>query len=167
MYICSSYALMRLAKYFFIGVALLAMSYSGAYASKDITLDNKKIIEKGFEQWASATGNFFDLLDPNIKWTISGHSQFSKTYNNKEVFIEEVIKPLNEKLSVKIKPSIRNIYAEKDTVVVLWDGAAVAKDGKPYINSYAWFLKMKNGKIVEAVAFLDTADLEAIFNRIQ
>jgi ketosteroid isomerase-like protein len=110
---------------------------------------------------------FFDLLDPNIKWTISGHSTFSKIYNNKEVFIAEVIKPLNERLSVKIKPSIRNIYAEKDTVVVLWDGVAVAKDGKPYINSYAWFLKMKNGKIVEAVAFFDTADLEDIFNRIQ
>jgi hypothetical protein len=62
MYICSSYAPMRLAKYFFIGVALLAMSYSGAYASKDVTLDNKKIIEKGFDQWSSATGNFLICL---------------------------------------------------------------------------------------------------------
>ncbi|HMF71361.1 MAG TPA: hypothetical protein VK616_07785 [Flavitalea sp.] len=31
---------------------------------------------------------------------------------------------------------------------------AVAKDGVPYDNMYSWFMKMKNGKIVEEVAIL-------------
>ena len=29
------------------------------------------------------------------------------------------------------------------------------KDGQTYCNSYAWFFTMRDGKVVEATAFLD------------
>ncbi|WP_207714117.1 hypothetical protein [Scytonema sp. UIC 10036] len=76
------------------------------------------------------------------------------------------IAPINERLSVRIVPSLRGIYAEGDMVIALWDGTATAKDGKPYTNIYSWYMTMKNGRIVKAVAFFDTIELTDLWNRI-
>lgn len=52
-------------------------------------------------------------------------------------------------------PRVRGIYADGDMVIALWDGTATAKDGKPYNNTYSWYMTMKNGRIVRVVAFFD------------
>ena len=128
---------------------------------------NKQLVETYFEKWSSGTGNFFDLLDENVQWTISGSSALSKIYTSKKQLIDEVIDPLNERLSKRIVPSIRNIYQDSNTVIAIWDGSATALDGQPYNVSYAWFMEMKDGKIVKVTAFLDTLDFETIFKRIK
>ncbi|WP_341530212.1 hypothetical protein WKK05_13515 [Nostoc sp. UHCC 0302] len=69
-------------------------------------------------------------------------------------------------MSVRIVPSIRSIYAEGDTVIALWDRTAKAKDGKPYTNTYSWYMTMKNGRIVKVVAFFDTIELIDLWKRI-
>jgi ketosteroid isomerase-like protein len=66
-----------------------------------------------------------------------------------------VIKPFNARMSVGLKPAIRNMYAEGDTVIVFFDAAGTAKDGRPYKNTYAWFLDLDDGEIVKASAFFD------------
>jgi uncharacterized protein len=45
------------------------------------------------------------------------------------------------------------VNADGDTVIVLWDGRGIANDGKPYENSCAWFMKMRDGKVVDGAAF--------------
>ena len=127
---------------------------------------NKEIIHEGFAKWANGTGNFFDLLADDVEWTITGSSPVSKTYASRKQFFEEVIEPLNERLSVKIIPRVRGIYADDDMVIALWDGTATAKDGKPYNNTYSWYMTMKNGRIVKVVAFFDTIDLADLWKRI-
>lgn len=127
---------------------------------------NKAIIQAAFQQWHNGTGNFFDLLDDNMQWQITGSTPLSKTYTSKQQFIDEVIAPLNERLEVKIKPTVRNIYADGDMVIALWDGEALAKDGKPYRSSYSWYMQMKEGKIISVVAFLDGIEFADIMKRI-
>jgi len=127
---------------------------------------NKEIINEGFAKWASGTGDVFDLLTDDMEWTIIGSSPVSKTYTNRKQFLEEVITPLNERLSVKIVPRVRGIYADGDMVIALWDGTATAKDGKPYNNTYSWYMTMKNGRIVKVVAFFDTIALADLWKRI-
>jgi hypothetical protein len=51
-------------------------------------------------------------------------------------------------------------------VIALWDGTATAKDGKPYTNTYSWYMTMKNGRIVKVVAFFDTIELTDLWKRI-
>ena len=58
------------------------------------------------------------------------------------------------------------LYAEGDMVIALWEGRAVATDGKPYTNTYSWYMKVSNGKIVEVTAFFESKDLDDIWNRI-
>lgn len=33
-----------------------------------------------------------------------------------------------------LKPTVRNIYADDDTVIVFFDAKGMARDGKPYAN---------------------------------
>jgi uncharacterized protein len=101
-----------------------------------------------------------------MEWTITGSSPISKTYSSRKQFLEEVIEPLNARLSVKIVPRVRGIYAEGDMVIALWDGTATAKDDKPYNNTYSWYVITKNGRIVKVVAFFDTINLADLWKRI-
>ncbi|MEI2581261.1 nuclear transport factor 2 family protein [Scytonema sp. PRP1] len=127
---------------------------------------NKEIVREGFAKWANNTGSFFSLLADDVEWTITGRSPISKTYTSRKQFLEEAIAPINERLSVRIVPSLRGIYAEGDMVIALWDGTATAKDGKPYTNTYSWYMTMKNGRIVKVVAFFDTIELTDLWKRI-
>ena len=127
---------------------------------------NKKLVEEGFDKWADGTGNFFDLLSDDVEWTITGNSPISKTYTTREQFLNEAIAPLNDRLSSKIVPKVRGIYAEDDMVIAIWDGKAIAKDGVPYNNTYSWYMKVNNEKITEVVAFFDTIDLAALWERV-
>lgn len=128
---------------------------------------NKEIISKAFQAWHNGNGNFFDLLTDDMHWEITGSTPYSKVYTSKQEFLDQVIIPLNKKLKVKIKPTVRNIFADKDMVIALWDGEATALDGKPYRSSYSWYMKMKDGKITEVVAFLDGIEFADIMKRIQ
>jgi len=40
-------------------------------------------------------------------------------------------------------------------VIALFDAVSLFVDGQPY--TYAWFVKLKDGKLVEVAAFLDTS----------
>jgi ketosteroid isomerase-like protein len=138
----------------------------GISATAQTESENKKIIQAGFERWASGKGSFFDLLTDDMVWTINGSAPLSKTYNGKQQFLDEVINPLNERLSQKIIPTVRNLFAEDDIVIALIDGKATANDGKAYDMTYAWFMKMKNGKIVKVEAFLDGIQFADVMKRL-
>jgi hypothetical protein len=45
-------------------------------AEKDVGVRNKEAIRAGFEAWRNGTGNVFDLLALDAKWTIVGIVQF-------------------------------------------------------------------------------------------
>jgi len=135
------------------------------YSKEEIS--NKEIITKAFHDWYNGTGNFFDLLADDMHWEITGSTPYSKVYGSKQEFLESVIIPLNKKLKVKIKPTVRNIFVDGGMVIALWDGEATALDDRPYRSSYSWYMKMKNGKITDVVAFLDGIEFTDIMERIK
>lgn len=151
----------------FIAASFVCMKTATAQNGKDMETTNKAIIENAFKNWADGTGNFFDLLDEHVEWTITGTCAISKVYTSSKQFIDEAIIPLNKRFKVKIVPKVRNLYVDGDTVIAIWDGKATATDGVPYNNTYSWYMTMKNGKIVKAIAFFDTIELDAIWNRVK
>jgi uncharacterized protein len=128
---------------------------------------NKAIIQKAFDAWAAGTGSPYDLLADDATWTIAGNSLASKTYPSREAFLSEVIRPFVARMSVGLKPAIREIHADGSTVIVLFDAAGAAKDGKPYVNTYAWFLELADGKIVKSTAFYDSIAFNDFWTRVQ
>jgi uncharacterized protein len=79
--------------------------------------------------------------------------------------MSEVIRPFNARMKVGLKPTIRNLYAEGDTVIVFFDASGTARAGKPHANTYAWFLDMRDGKIVKAFAFFDSVVFNEFWQR--
>ena len=51
-------------------------------------------------------------------------------------------------------------------VIAFFDAAATAKDGLPYRNTYTWYLRMRDAKVISAVAFFDTREFDAFRNRV-
>jgi ketosteroid isomerase-like protein len=81
--------------------------------------------------------------------------------------MDQVVNPFNARLSTPLVPTVRGLYADGDTVIVLWDGAAMARDGKSYENTYSWYLKMRDGKIINAVAVYDSVAFNDLWKRIR
>jgi len=63
-------------------------------------------------------------------------------------------------------PSVRQLYAEGDSVIAFFDARGTARDGQPYANTYAWILRLKDGRIVEAHAFFDSIVFDAFWHRV-
>jgi ketosteroid isomerase-like protein len=128
---------------------------------------NKAAVQDRFAAWANGTGNPFELLAEDATWTITGRSAASKTYANREAFLREVIKPFNARMQVPLKPVVRGIYADGDAVVIFFDASAVARDGKPYVNTYTWYFDMRDGRVVKATAMFDSIEFNDLWSRVQ
>lgn len=136
-------------------------------AEADVETRNRQSIENAFESWHKGTGSIFDLLADNAKWTIVGHSAVSGTFQSKQDFLDNVITPFNARLSHRLVPTEWSVYVDGDMVIVLWEGDATARDGKPYENSYTWYLEMREGKIISARAFCDLVVFNDLWARVK
>jgi uncharacterized protein len=143
------------------GVSAVAQSPS------DRETRNKAIVLDRFNAWQAGMGSPFDLLAENANWTIVGHSLVAKTYRGRASFLNDVIQPFNARMREGLKPFIREISADGDKVVILFDARAVARDGKPYANTYAWFFEMHDGKVTDATAFFDSIEFNDLWQRVQ
>jgi len=128
---------------------------------------NKEIVLASFDRWKAGTGGPFELLAADADWTIVGSSPLSKTYHSRQQFMDEVIGPFNARMSKPLVPSMRGIFADGDMVIIFFDAAATAKDGKPYHNTYTWYFQMKDGKVIHATAFFDTREFDEFWNRVR
>lgn len=127
---------------------------------------NKRHIQEAFDAWSAGTGGPFVLLADDATWTIVGNSPVSRTYRSRKEFLDVVIDPFNARMSTPLRPAIRALFAEGDWVIALFDASATAVDGKPYENTYTWYLRLQGSAIVEAIAFFDTIEFTDLWNRV-
>ena len=80
--------------------------------------------------------------------------------------MHEVIRPFNARMRQGLRPAVRSIHADGDTVIVLFDASGIALDGKRYSNTYAWFLQMRDGKVQRAQAFFDSIAFNDLWRRV-
>jgi hypothetical protein len=159
---------LRTVLWVFIGVFFVMPAMRGtAMAQADVEEKKRQVVKVAFDNWRRGTGSVFDLLASDAKWTISGLAVASGTYQSRRDFMDQVIVPFNARLSTPLVPTVRAIYADGDMIIVLWDGAALARDGKSYENTYSWFLKMRDGKIVSATAVFDSIAFNDLWKRVR
>jgi ketosteroid isomerase-like protein len=137
---------------------------------KSKTEGNRRTIREAFEAWQQGTRPITDVFAPGMTWKIEGHSAASKQYEGKQQFIDEVLAPFGARFASgePFRPqAIRAIHADGATVIVLWDGRGVANDGTPYENSYAWFMTLKGGLVVDGTAFFDSISFNELWARVE
>ena len=133
--------------------------------------DNKQKVKKMLAAWKDGQGQaLMELLSEDIEWTIVGKSLVAGTTRGKTELREKVLAPFGARFaqsSERFRPvTVHGIYQEGDTVVAYFDGRGTANDGKPYLNSYAWFLTFKQGLVVRATAFFDSIAFNDLWQRV-
>ncbi|MHC1550469.1 nuclear transport factor 2 family protein [Phyllobacterium sp. K27] len=138
-----------------------------AVASQDVTLRNKQIVTEAFDAWAAGGQTFFtDVLSPDVNWKIEGSGPSAGLFQGRDAFVERAVRPFVSRLSKPVTPVSKKIWADGEHVIINWEGVAVAGDGVPYSNSYAWIFRMQDGKAVEVNAFLDLAPYDDVIRRV-
>jgi ketosteroid isomerase-like protein len=146
--------------------AALLMSISLIGCAMNPQTQNRSLVEASFAAWQAGTGSPYDLLAEDVSWTIVGKSDASRTYDSRESFMREVIRPFNARMRQGLRPTIRNLYVDADTVIIFFDASGIAKDGETYENTYAWFWEMRDGRVVRAHAFFDSIAFNALWRRV-
>lgn len=139
-------------------------------AQSSETEANREIVRRAFDAWQHGSGAIIDVFAPDMVWRIEGHSLASKAYPNRRAFIDEVLAPFGARFATgeAFRPiKIRSVHADGDTVIVVWDGRGVANDGRRYENSYAWIMRLADGKVVDGTAFYDSISFNDLWTRVQ
>lgn len=140
---------------------------ANAQTAGSTTERNRQFIVQAFEQWAAGNGTFFqDVLSPDVVWIIKGTSPAAGTYRGRDAFMEQAVAPFAARLAAPVRPTVKDVWAEGDDVIVHWNGTATAADGEPYHNSYVWIFRMENQRATEVIAFLDLVPYDDVIKRI-
>ena len=134
------------------------------------TETNREIIRRAFDAWRRGAAPITDVFAPEMVWRIEGHSAASKEYGSKQQFIDEVLTPFGDRFTVSepFRPvTMRGVFADDDTVIVIWDGRGIARNGRPYENSYAWIMKLADGQVVDGTAFYDSISFNDLWDRVR
>jgi ketosteroid isomerase-like protein len=130
---------------------------------------NRAAVRAAFEAWQAGTGAITSLFAPDMVWRIEGRSTVSKEYRNRQQFIDEVLAPFGARFTAgeRFRPvRIRSAHSDGDTVIVVWDGSGVSNDGRPYDNTYAWVMRMRDGQVIDGTAFYDSIAFNDLWARV-
>lgn len=131
-------------------------------ADASSTARNETIVRDAFQRWAAGENVFQHLLAADIVWTIPGSGTVARTYRGMKDFVENASVPLVSRLATPLVPQVQYIWAVEDRVMIRFNAAATTTGGHPYRNQFVWFFRMKDGKVVEAEAFLDLVAYEQV-----
>jgi lactoylglutathione lyase len=124
--------------------------------------ENKRLLQRIFAELANGNGRpFVDSFADDVRWTVVGTTKYSRTYEGKQAVLDELLRPLRERMAGPIKTVATRFLADDDCVVVEARGEATTKTGRAYNNTYCWIFRLDGGKIREITEHLDTALVES------
>lgn len=128
---------------------------------------NETIVREAFAEWAAGGGNVFDLLSPDVRWTIYGSGPVADTYDGVEDFVQRGSVPLVSRLATPLTPEVHHIWAIEDRVIIRFDASATTTSGALYRNQFVWIWRIEDGSVVEAEAFLDLVAYQEVVDNNQ
>ena len=145
----------------------LVIANLGSAAWADGTAQhNKTLVIQAMNEFAAGKAGIFDLMAPDLRWTIEGSGTVAGTYNSKEEFIKKAARPILSRLAGRMQIALSNTWAEGDDAIIKFTGHALARDGKSFRSVYLWILTMRNGVIVSGTAFLDLTQYDRVLRDV-
>jgi ketosteroid isomerase-like protein len=127
--------------------------------------DNKRVVREAFRPWEEGdSGPFFALIAEDVRWTVIGSTPVSGVYESKQALVEAAFGPLLERLAGMLSTRFVDVAAEGDKVFLRFESSGVAKTGLHYEQVYCFAMVMREQRIVEIVAYLDTELLAKVFS---
>lgn len=131
---------------------------------------NRQIVTDAFIAWSRGEGHVAGIFADDMTWEIAGRSLAAGSYGSAREFVDEVLRPFAARFpaDAPFRPVvIRGVYADGDTVVVLWDGEGTTTAGTEYRNTYAWFLTLRDGKVVDGTALYDSIAFDELWRTVE
>jgi ketosteroid isomerase-like protein len=127
--------------------------------------DNKRRVREAFRPWEHGdSGPFFALVAEGVHWTVIGSTPVSGVYESKQALVDAAFGPLLERLDGPLTARFVDLAADDDKVFLRFESSGVAKTGLPYHRVYCFAIVMREQRIVEIVAYLDTDLLAKVFS---
>ncbi|WP_171052632.1 nuclear transport factor 2 family protein [Ruegeria sediminis] len=127
--------------------------------------ENKRLIREAFRPWESGDSKpFFDLIADDVDWTVIGTTQVSGVYRSKQDLIDRAFGLLLDRLDGGLRTRFVDLAMEGDKAFLRFESSGVSKTGVRYEQAYCWAMVMRNRRIVEITAYLDTDLLRRVFD---
>jgi ketosteroid isomerase-like protein len=127
------------------------------------TLENKQLVQNIFVDLAQGNPKLlFDSMAEDFRWTVSGNTRWSRTYDGKQAVLNELLAPLHAMIVDRVRTSAQRFIAEGDHVVVEARGNNNTKAGKPYNNTYCFVIRLGEGQLREITEYMDTELVTAV-----
>src|SRR6266849_9385798 len=109
--------------------------------------ENKKLMQEIFSGLAQGDSKqFVESMDDGFRWTVTGQTKWSKTYEGKQAVLTELFGVLRARMADRIRTTAQRFIAEEDLVVVEARGSNTTKTGKAYNNRYCFVFRIAGGK---------------------
>ncbi|MCZ0726516.1 Atu4866 domain-containing protein [Mycolicibacterium iranicum] len=126
---------------------------------------NAELVRDAFELGVGGENSFYSILADDVHWTVARAAEPS-TYTSRAEFLRDGAGPIVSRLEGEIQADVHALHTDGDTVVALWRGTATARDGRPYVNEYAWVMTMREERIARVTAYLDLVALDDLLTRV-
>jgi uncharacterized protein len=119
--------------------------------------ENKELMQAIFTELAKGNSRpLVEAMADDFRWTVTGTTPWSKTYEGKQAVLNELFAPLRARIEGNLRTTAQRFIAEGEYVVVEARGNNTTKAGKPYNNSYCFVFRLAGGKLKEVTEYIDT-----------
>jgi len=94
---------------------------------------------------------------------VIGSTPASGVYESKQALVDAAFGPLLERLDGPLTTRFLDLAADGDKVFLRFESSGMAKTGLPYDQVYCFAMVMREQRIVDIVAYLDTDLLAKVF----
>lgn len=107
---------------------------------------------------------FFEQVADDVRWTVMGTHPLAGTYDSKAEFIEKTFTRLNKLLVGPVDLRVDNVIVSGDEAAVEMASLSMAKNGKPFDNTYCWVVRFADGVIIEVRAYVDSVVVQRVID---
>ncbi len=116
-------------------------------------------------QETNNTEEFFKKVSDKVHWIVMGTHPLAGEYHSKEDFLNATFRRLNKILQNGVILKVKHIYVENMTAIVEMESLSVAKNNKPFNNTYCWIVEFDENHIIISVrAYVDSALVQKTIN---
>ena len=120
-------------------------------------IENKQLMHQIFEDLSKGNSEpFVASMADDFRWTVTGTTKWSRTYEGKKSVLVELFGPLRARINGRIRTIAHRLIAEGDYVVVEARGSNTTKNGDPYNNNYCFVFRLADNQLKEVIEYLDT-----------
>ena len=121
------------------------------------TTDNRQLLQRIFAAMAQGDSRLFvESMAEDFRWTVTGTTQWSRTYEGKQAVLTELLGALRARIAGRVRTHADRIIADGEHVVVEAHGENTTRAGKPYNNRYCFVFRVAGGKLREVTEYFDT-----------